>query len=158
LSVNPNSHVPIFRQIAQHIRTAIAAGAYQPGDLLPSQRALALEMVVNPNTVQRAYEELEREGLVYTRKGVGLFVADRGGSSARSSSRSAVTDALAEAIRSGLAAGLSTQDIRSIFESASEQAARAPARRASHPKQEPPTAADGAKPPHAGNAGKDGRT
>ena len=124
MSVNPNSPVPIFRQIAQHIRTGIAAGVYQVGDLLPSQRALALEMVVNPNTVQRAYEELEREGLVYTRKGVGLFVAKRGDSSARSKSRVAVAAALADAIRAGLAAGLSDEYLRTIFESSLEQRGR----------------------------------
>ncbi len=125
MGIDPNSHVPVFKQIAEHIRTGIAAGAYQPGDGLPSQRALAVEMVVNPNTVQRAYEELEREGLVHTRRGVGLFVARRGDSSARSRSRAAVRAALAEAVRLGLAAGLAPDEIRELLESALPQPAQA---------------------------------
>ena len=60
------------------IRAAVAAGVYRPGEVLPSLRAMATEVHVNPNTVQRAYDELEREGLIYSQRGRGLFVAERG--------------------------------------------------------------------------------
>ena len=63
MRIDPGSHVPIYLQIADEIRAAVAAGVYRPGEVLPSLRAMAIDVHVNPNTVQRAYDELEREGL-----------------------------------------------------------------------------------------------
>ena len=65
MTIDPHSHLPIYLQIADEIRAAVAAGIYRPGEALPSLRAMAVEIHVNPNTVQRAYDELEREGLIY---------------------------------------------------------------------------------------------
>ena len=62
MSVDPNNPIPIYQQIADNIRRSIAAGVYRPGEMIPSLRVLALELTVNPNTVQRAFETLEREG------------------------------------------------------------------------------------------------
>jgi DNA-binding transcriptional regulator YhcF (GntR family) len=84
MPVDPNSPVPIYQQIADHVRRAVAAGVHRPGEPIPSLRALAVELVVNPNTVQRAFEELEREGLVQARKGLGMFVTEDGVAAARS--------------------------------------------------------------------------
>ena len=81
---NPASHVPIYLQIADAVRAAVAAGVYRPGEAIPSLRAMATEIRVNPNTVQRAYDELEREGLVESQRGRGLFVAQRGAAAALS--------------------------------------------------------------------------
>ena len=78
MKIDPRSHVPIYLQIAEEVRAAVAAGLFRPGEALPSLRALALEIQVNPNTVQRAYDGLEREGLIYSQRGRGLFVAERG--------------------------------------------------------------------------------
>src|SRR3954453_18582463 len=75
MRIEADSPVPIFQQIADGIRAAVAAGVYRPGDLIPSVRAQAMSLVVNPNTVQRAYEQLEREGLIESRKGTGMVVA-----------------------------------------------------------------------------------
>ncbi len=77
--IDPKSHVPIYKQIAAQILDAIDAGVYRADEMLPSLRALAADIRVNPNTVQRAYDELEREGMVYSKRGVGLFVAGGGG-------------------------------------------------------------------------------
>ena len=114
--LNPNSHVPMFEQIANSIRTGIAAGIYRPGDMLPSLRSLALELTVNPNTVQKAYDQLEREGLVDTRKGIGLFVARRGRGLARTKAHSLVNELLSDGVAAGRAAGLRDDDIRALFE------------------------------------------
>ena len=78
MNINPSGHVPIYLQIADAVRAAVAAGVYRPGEMLPSLRAMAIQVHVNPNTVQRAYDELEREGLIYSQRGRGLFVAERG--------------------------------------------------------------------------------
>ena len=67
---------PIYAQIVRQVRTALAGGTLKPGARLPSVRALARELLVNPNTVQKAYAVLERDGLVHSRRGAGTFVAE----------------------------------------------------------------------------------
>ena len=67
---------PIYLQIVDVIKTNIIAGAYQPGDKLPSVRELAMEASVNPNTMQKALTELERSGLVYTQRTSGRFITE----------------------------------------------------------------------------------
>jgi GntR family transcriptional regulator len=73
--VNTASRLPIYQQLAQQIREAIARGELRPEVGLPSVRVLSRDLVVNPNTVARAYTELEREGLLVSRPGRGIFVA-----------------------------------------------------------------------------------
>ncbi len=73
--VNTASRLPIYQQLAHQIREAIARGDLQPEARLPSVRQLSRDMVVNPNTIARAYTELEREGLLVSRAGLGMFVA-----------------------------------------------------------------------------------
>jgi GntR family transcriptional regulator len=77
LRPNPASGVPIYLQLKEQIRHACETGALRPGDSLPGIRALAESMVINPNTVARVYRELEQEGLLELRHGVGAFVAQR---------------------------------------------------------------------------------
>ena len=118
MSINPNSPVPVYLQIADYIRGAVAAGVYRPGEAIPSVRALALDLTVNPNTVQRAFEELERERLIEVRKGLGMFVSKHGATSAQAQSEHAMQGAFVQAIRGGRAAGIPPKRIRSVFESA----------------------------------------
>ncbi len=74
-TLDPNSGVPIYRQIQDLIRYGIGSGRLRPGEQLPTVRALAVDLSVNPNTVIKAYTELEREGLITTEQGSGTFVA-----------------------------------------------------------------------------------
>jgi GntR family transcriptional regulator len=129
MNIDPRSHVPIYLQIADAVRAAVAAGVYRSGEALPSLRAMALETQVNPNTVQRAYDELEREGLIYSQRGRGLFVAERGAASAQSIAGDGVRRALDEAIRAGQVAGMSAAQLRKIFDAALQQAAQAGSKR-----------------------------
>ena len=71
-----DSERPIFLQIVERIQTDSVSGRYQPGDKLPSVRDLAAEASVNPNTMQKAYAELERTGLVYSRRTSGRFITE----------------------------------------------------------------------------------
>ena len=71
------SGVPFYRQIIDQVKSAIATGVLEPGDRLPTVRQLAVELSVNPNTVSRAYTELELTGLVETQMGSGTFVGRR---------------------------------------------------------------------------------
>ena len=73
--VDPSSRSPICRQLSQQIREAVARGKLQPGERLPSVREMSRAVVVNPNTVARVYSDLEQEGVLNTRPGLGVFVA-----------------------------------------------------------------------------------
>ena len=75
LYVDTASRLPIYQQLVQQVREAIARGELRPEAGLPSVRQLSRELVINPNTVARAYTELEREGLLVSRPGRGIFVA-----------------------------------------------------------------------------------
>ncbi len=122
MTIDANSPVPLYQQIANHVRHVVAAGVYRPGEMIPSVRALALELGVNPNTVQRAYEQLEREGLVHARRGLGMFVSKEGAASAQSQSEAAVYAEFAEGIRVGQDAKLSNSRIRANFQKAWKEA------------------------------------
>jgi GntR family transcriptional regulator len=73
--IDPSSRLALYQQIAGQLREAIARGRLSPDERLPSVRDLSRTLVVNPNTVARVYTELEREGLLYTQQGRGVFVA-----------------------------------------------------------------------------------
>lgn len=74
--LNSTSRQPIYQQLVQQAREAIARGDLKPREQLPSVRQLSRDLVINPNTVARAYTELEREGLLSNRPGKGVFVAE----------------------------------------------------------------------------------
>lgn len=73
--LDPSSGVPIYRQLADQVKQGVAGGLLKAGDRLPSVRDLALELTVNPHTVAKAYQELEREGVVEMPRGKGVFIA-----------------------------------------------------------------------------------
>ena len=75
LHVDTASRVPIYRQLIGQLREGAARGRLRPDQRLPSVRELSRELVVNPNTIARVYTELEREGVLNTRPGLGVFVA-----------------------------------------------------------------------------------
>lgn len=77
LNITTGSGTPIYRQIVDQVRLAVATGAVAPGDEMPSVRSLAEQLVVNPNTVAKAYGELVRDGVLDSQQGKGFFVAPR---------------------------------------------------------------------------------
>ena len=78
VSPNPSSGVPIYLQLMEQVKHAIETGALRPGEQLPGIRPLAEELVINPNTVAKAYRELEHEGVIELRQGAGAFVSAQG--------------------------------------------------------------------------------
>lgn len=78
VQIRPDDARPIYVQIVDEIRRAVVVGSLAPDESLPSVRELASRLQVNPNTVSRAYRELERQGVVYVQRGRGTFVADGG--------------------------------------------------------------------------------
>ena len=77
LRPNPSSGVPIYLQLMEQVKHAIETGALRPGEQLPGIRPLAEELVINPNTVAKAYRELEHEGVIELRHGAGAFVSEQ---------------------------------------------------------------------------------
>ena len=76
LGIHYDTFRPIYEQIIEYVVKKLASGKLEAGDKLPSQRNLAQELNVNPNTVQRAYREMELQGLVETKRGLGTFVTE----------------------------------------------------------------------------------
>ena len=114
IAINPSDSRPIYHQIMDEIRRSLVVGTLAPDDPLPSVRQLAGELRINPNTVQQAYRELEREGLVHVRRGLGTFVsAALSPTSEREDlARSLATRALHEAHRHGLSADELVEAVR----------------------------------------------
>jgi GntR family transcriptional regulator len=105
--IDPRSPTPIYAQIADRVRVAVAAGELSAGDALPSVRALAGRLRVNPATIVQAYRDLEHEGLVEMRQGAGTFVAavnaDRRARERTAAAKRVVRAMLAEAASLGIA-------------------------------------------------------
>jgi GntR family transcriptional regulator len=74
-SIDPSSGVPIYRQLVDQVKQGVAGGVLKAGDRLPSVRDLALELTINPHTVAKAYQELERDAVIEVPRGRGAFIA-----------------------------------------------------------------------------------
>jgi GntR family transcriptional regulator len=114
IRVRPESSVPIYEQIVSQVVFAVAGGDLGPGDLVPSVRDLAAELVINPNTVARAYQELERLGVVETRRGLGMAVTAEAPKRCRDRRKESVRERIREAVREAVAAGLSSDDVQKL--------------------------------------------
>jgi GntR family transcriptional regulator len=112
---NPASGVPVYLQLIEQVKHAIDVGALSPGDQLPAIRRVAEDLVINPNTVAKAYRELEHEGVIELRQGSGAFVSenDRAGRVARVRTAQPVLQAALERL---MTAGLTPEEIRRLFE------------------------------------------
>ncbi len=121
--VNPSSPSPIFRQIADGLQAAIGRGALAAGDLLPSVRAIAEELGVNPNTVHKAVAELERDGLVSAERGRGMVVLAGSRQQAKDAGEDAVLELLNHAARQARAAGMSAERMEQLLRRAQKEAA-----------------------------------
>ena len=105
VNLDPHDGRPLYLQIMDEVRRAVVVGTLRVEEPLPSVRELAAELVVNPRTVSQAYHELEREGVVYTRRGQGTFVSpasQRDGEERRNLARAVAKRSLLEARRNGL--------------------------------------------------------
>ena len=111
--IDPKSGVPLFKQIVEQVRRAIATGMVQPDERLPTVRELAEEHLLNPNTIAKAYQNLELLGLVYTRPGVrgGTFIAADVQEGAREIELLRFDDDITRLVREGHALGLPADDI-----------------------------------------------
>jgi len=116
--IDPKSTVPIYRQIVEQVCRAIQAGVYRAGEAIPSQRALAIELRVNPNTVQRAFDELLRDGVIKSRRGRGMFVIEQRRLNSQGRAERACEAGLTGAIDGALDAGMTPSRLRELFDTA----------------------------------------
>ena len=110
--ISPAAPGTLYEQVAGAVKREVAAGRLKPGEALPSLRVLAADLMVSLITVKRAYEELERDGVIYSRQGLGAFVAAAGLDHVREQKAEAAAAALRAAVAAGRAAGLSDDDLR----------------------------------------------
>src|SRR6266481_1837908 len=113
---NPSSGVPIYLQLMEQVKHGIETGALRPGEQLPGMRPLAEELVINPNTVAKAYRELEHEGVIELRHGAGAFVSQNAGAKKLTDKLRAGQAIVAAAVEQLHARGLTDQEIRRLFE------------------------------------------
>jgi len=116
IKVDTKGFVPIYEQVKAEIRRLAAVGAVKPHDPLPSIRELAAEILVNPNTVARAYRELEQEGLIYTQKGRGSFLKARSVQDMDRGLGAFLNRKMDETVREFRKFGLGPAEIRKVFE------------------------------------------
>lgn len=116
LNLTDLSSESLQSQIIRQIRAAVLAGELPAGESLPSIRALASEQRVSVITVQRAYEELEREGLIHSRRGKGFFVSEVPDDEKKSMAKQRLAENMAPLLHTALSEGLRVKDIREIFE------------------------------------------
>ena len=116
LKPNPSSGVPIYLQLMEQVKHAIEIGALKPGEQLPSLRPLAEELVVNPNTVAKAYRELEHEGVIELRQGAGAFVSSQAPTKKDAERLRAAQAIVAGAIEKLRARGVTGEEIRRLVE------------------------------------------
>lgn len=116
ISLDFERDTPIFAQIVEGIRLAIASGRIELGDKVPSIRELAVCLRVNPNTVAKAYQELERRGILEVRRGMGTFVSPKQIKPNNNSATDLLKAQIDQLISTGLAVGFTIEDMREIFE------------------------------------------
>jgi GntR family transcriptional regulator len=113
--LDSRSGVAPYRQLADQVRQAVSLGLLRPGDKLPPVREVVTQITINPNTVHRAYRELEHEGIVEGRPGLGTFVTARASSSLSSSDRTMLLQELQNWANRARSAGVDNEGISALF-------------------------------------------
>jgi GntR family transcriptional regulator len=121
-TIYPESPVPIYEQIVAQVTFGIASGALEPGTLIPSVRELAGKLVVHPNTVARAFQELERRGIVTAKRGRGMEVTRLAPDICRDHRREILRGRIRNALREAATSALPAGEIRQLVEEELAQA------------------------------------
>lgn len=114
--VSTTTDTPIYRQLVRQIRRGVALGKLEVGSQLPSVRELSRQLVVNPNTIARAYLELERDGVVHTRAGVGVFVAAPQSDITKAVRKKLLVEKFDEALTDAVYLGFQQHEVAQLFE------------------------------------------
>ena len=114
ITVDTRDRKPIYEQLTENIRRLVLQGVLQPHEQLPSVRALAVELAINPNTIQKAYAELERQGITYSLPGRGSFVSDNVSELSRAQ-LAQTADALRTAMKAAKDAGMTREEALALL-------------------------------------------
>ncbi|MDP9019022.1 MAG: GntR family transcriptional regulator [Candidatus Eremiobacteraeota bacterium] len=118
-TIDPRSGVPIYLQLIEQVKRSVAIGVLSPGEQLPTVKALALDLTINPNTVARAYRDLERDEVIETAPGRGSFVRGNGSAEkARKTLSDVAVDSLTHAIREAKSIGLDRAEVLALVQTA----------------------------------------
>jgi GntR family transcriptional regulator len=121
-TVDPHTGVPIYLQLIEQVKRSVALGVLAAGERLPTVKQLATDLTINPNTVARAYRELERDGVIETNVGRGSFVSTNGaGDRAAAALTDVASSAVDAAVREAKSMGLRRNQIRELFHQALER-------------------------------------
>jgi len=116
LDIQPDSPVPIYEQLVAQVIYGVASGALEPGSMIPSIRDLATEVIVHPNTVARAWQELERRGVVSARRGKGMEVTPEAVAICRSQRQELIRQRLRDTLREAVSSHLAPDEIRRLID------------------------------------------
>ena len=116
IHISTSDGVPIYLQIVNQIKYLIAAGRLSPGEEIPPIRVLAEQLLINPNTVARAYQDLERMGVLETKRGRGMEVTVKAPALCDARRREIIRDRVRDALHEAVASGLTADDVRSLVE------------------------------------------
>ena len=116
IKINPASFIPIYEQVKQQLKSRISLGILGPDEPLPSIRDMATSLIINPNTVARAYRELEQEGYIYTRKGKGCYISKNSQALINKEKEEIVASILDEAISEAKKYEKNNEKIKKAFE------------------------------------------
>lgn len=122
------SRTPIYRQLIEQVRAAVARGRLEPGERLPSVRQLSRELVVNPNTIARAYTELEREGTLITQQGRGVFISELRNDLTKRGRQKQLEERLDQLITDAVHLGFSAEEFLTLLHKRMDQFAFASAK------------------------------
>jgi GntR family transcriptional regulator len=114
--ISPAAPGPLYEQLVLAVKREVAAARLLPGDPLPSLRTLAADLLISLITVKRAYEELERDGVIYSRQGLGAFVADAGAQAVRDDRADVARTALGAAVAAARQAGLTDDQLKAMLQ------------------------------------------
>jgi GntR family transcriptional regulator len=114
-SIDPNNGIAIYEQIVRQVKFAVADGVLVPGQLLPSVRALSVQLAINPNTVAKAFQFLQSEGIVESLRGRGLAICSDAVGVCQQARRALLEERLRSAIGEALHGGLSTKEVRRLM-------------------------------------------
>jgi GntR family transcriptional regulator len=116
--VDPSRAEPLFQQLVDSVKAAVARGRLRPGDQHPSVRELARELVINPNTIAKAFRTLETDGVTYSRRGAGTFIAERRTVYSAEERERRFRERLEPLLADARHLGLTAEEARAIFETA----------------------------------------
>ncbi|MGI9442038.1 MAG: GntR family transcriptional regulator, partial [Rubripirellula sp.] len=115
-SIDPNGEVPIYEQLVRQVKLAVADGVLVGGQMVPSVRQLSKDLAINPNTIARAYQELQTDLVLESLRGRGMVVRRDSVTRCTKARNSLVADAVRRALADALAGGMSPDELRDLFE------------------------------------------